>query len=210
MNRPGSTATWGASPRLRLAKLKECVHGAQSTFGPRAGHESNNCVGGKGEPSSCVQALLEAGATGLEPATSGVTGRYAPTGYSRLRPGITGYSRHFLAEPTGCDRLRPAAARHSLCGMCVVAMVPVSTTLGCRSMSCQVSRSREGREQSYSGRPARPNASPSSAFLSAFAKRADRMAVATVRSGSISRSRCATALASSSRPRLARAAACST
>jgi hypothetical protein len=30
------------------------------------------------------------GATGLEPATSGVTGRHSATGYSRLRPGITG------------------------------------------------------------------------------------------------------------------------
>src|SRR5262249_24719460 len=35
------------------------------------------------------QALLEAGATGLEPAPSGVTGRYGRTGYERLRPGFT-------------------------------------------------------------------------------------------------------------------------
>ena len=32
----------------------------------------------------------ETGATGLEPATSGVTGRHGGTGYNRLRPGITG------------------------------------------------------------------------------------------------------------------------
>jgi len=40
-------------------------------------------------------------ATGLEPATSGVTGQYDPTGSSRLRPRLTGYRRHFLIEPTG-------------------------------------------------------------------------------------------------------------
>ena len=67
-------------------------------------------------------------ATGLEPATSGVTGRYSATGYSRLRPGITGYSRQFFLERTGYDRLRPAAARHSLCGMCVAGVMPASTT----------------------------------------------------------------------------------
>jgi hypothetical protein len=62
-----------------------------------------------------ISRMFSTGATGLEPATSGVTGRYGATGYNRLRPGITGYSRHFLAGRTGCDRLRPAAARHSLC-----------------------------------------------------------------------------------------------
>ena len=70
-----------------------------------------------------------AGATGLEPATSGVTGRYGPTGYGWLRPGIRGYSRHFLDERTGSDRLRPAVARQSLCGMRVVRVVPISTTM---------------------------------------------------------------------------------
>jgi hypothetical protein len=59
------------------------------------------------------------GATGLEPATSGVTGRYGSTGWGRLRPGITLYSRQFVAGRTGCDRLRPAGARHSLCCTCV-------------------------------------------------------------------------------------------
>ena len=69
------------------------------------------------------------GATGLEPATSGVTGRHGATGYSWLRPGITGYSRHFIARRTGCDRLRPAATRHSLCGICVVAVVAMLATI---------------------------------------------------------------------------------
>jgi hypothetical protein len=64
------------------------------------------------------------GATGLEPATSGVTGRYRTAGYNRLRPGIAGQSRPFLAGRTGCDRLQAAAARHSLCGTCVVDVVP--------------------------------------------------------------------------------------
>jgi hypothetical protein len=72
---------------------------------------------------------FETGATGLEPATSGVTGRYGATGYDRIRPGITGWSRHFAADRTGYDRLRPAATRHSLCGICVVEMVPATTTL---------------------------------------------------------------------------------
>jgi hypothetical protein len=48
------------------------------------------------------------GSDGLEPATSGVTGRYGATGHSRLRPGITGCSRDFRDARTGCDRLRPA------------------------------------------------------------------------------------------------------
>jgi hypothetical protein len=39
-----------------------------------------------------------------------------------------GHSRHFFDRRTGCDRLRPASTRHSLCGMCVVVMVPSSTT----------------------------------------------------------------------------------
>jgi hypothetical protein len=68
------------------------------------------------------------GATGLEPATSGVTGRPGATSYDRLRPGITGYSGDFLTERTGSDRLRPASTRHSLCGRCVVGVVPSSTT----------------------------------------------------------------------------------
>jgi hypothetical protein len=79
------------------------------------------------------------GATGLEPATSGVTGRDGATGHSRLRPGISSYSRHFASERTGCDRLRPAATRHSLCGGCVAGVVPMTATIqssasvGCRS-----------------------------------------------------------------------------
>ena len=72
--------------------------------------------------------FMSTGATGLEPATSGVTGRHGATGYSRLRPGITGCSRHFLGVRTGCDRLRPASTRHSLCGRCVVGMVPAVAT----------------------------------------------------------------------------------
>jgi hypothetical protein len=80
----------------------------------------------------CVRATSSALATYLcdvaRPATSGVTGRHRVTGYSRLRPGITGYSRHFFDPRTGCDRLRPAATRHSLCRSCVVKVMPTSTT----------------------------------------------------------------------------------
>ena len=75
-----------------------------------------------------LQALYEAGATGLEPATS-ATGRYGRNRHGRLRPGITGWSRHFLAERTGCDRLRPAAARQGLCGRCVAELMADLTTL---------------------------------------------------------------------------------
>ena len=63
---------------------------------------------------SCRFAGTFTGATGLEPATSGVTGRHGPTGYNRLRPRITGYSRHSSpTEPvlTGYDRLAPGTAR---------------------------------------------------------------------------------------------------
>jgi hypothetical protein len=58
-----------------------------------------------------LQALRETGATGLEPATSGVTGRYGVDCHSRLRPGITGWSKLFPTERTGCDRLPPGRAR---------------------------------------------------------------------------------------------------
>jgi hypothetical protein len=54
-----------------------------------------------------LQALQENGSDGTRTATSGVTGRYGRT---------------------GCDPLRPAATRHSLCGMCVVGAVPDSAT----------------------------------------------------------------------------------
>jgi hypothetical protein len=60
---------------------------------------------------------------------SGVTGRYGSAGYGRLRPETTGYGRHFLDSRTGCDQLRPARTRHSLCERCVGALVPVSTTV---------------------------------------------------------------------------------
>jgi hypothetical protein len=75
---------------------------------------------------------METGATGLEPATFGVTGRFGTAGCDRLRPGITGRSRGFLDPRTGCDRLRPAAVRHSLCGKCAAGVVPTSTTMPCR------------------------------------------------------------------------------
>ena len=53
------------------------------------------------------------GATGLEPATSGVTGRYGAAGCDRLRAGITGYSRVCVLREqavTGYDRLPPGTA----------------------------------------------------------------------------------------------------
>jgi hypothetical protein len=68
------------------------------------------------------------GATGLEPATSGVTGRQGATGYSRLQPGITGYRKRLVVVRTGCDRLRPAATRQGLCSRCVVALVADQAT----------------------------------------------------------------------------------
>ena len=51
--------------------------------------------------------MVFTGATGLEPATSGVTGRYGATGYSRLRPGIPATAgTSSIREPavTGYDR----------------------------------------------------------------------------------------------------------
>jgi hypothetical protein len=68
------------------------------------------------------------GATGLEPATSGVTGRYRLNRYNWLPPGITGQSRHFAPERTGCDRLRPVIARQSLCSTRVVELLPDQAT----------------------------------------------------------------------------------
>ena len=72
--------------------------------------------------------FIELGTRGvLEPATSGVTGRYGAT--SRLRPGITGWSGvSLMCEPaaTGYDRLPPGTG---LCGGCVARLVPVLTTV---------------------------------------------------------------------------------
>jgi hypothetical protein len=81
-----------------------------------------------------------AGATGLEPATSGVTDRYKLNRYSRLRPGITGQSRHFVAERTGCDRLRPATTRQGLCSTCVVELLTIETTGWCGLENSQPER----------------------------------------------------------------------
>src|SRR5512132_214350 len=68
------------------------------------------------------------GATGLEPATSGVTGWYVRNRHGRLPPWITGWSRDFAPARTGCDRLRPAAARQSVCSTCVVGLVSDQAT----------------------------------------------------------------------------------
>jgi hypothetical protein len=70
------------------------------------------------------------------PSTSGGTvggksmnsdpGRDRPARRNRPQPAMTadyGWSRHFLAKRTGCDPLRPASARQSLCGTCVVDVV---------------------------------------------------------------------------------------
>jgi hypothetical protein len=82
-----------------------------------------------GNKGADLQALLKTGGTGLEPATPGVTGRYCATGCGRLRPGITGYSRHSFAERIGCDRLHgrlpPGTA---FVARRVVESVPISTT----------------------------------------------------------------------------------
>jgi hypothetical protein len=88
--------------------------------------------------SAHLQVLRKTGATGLEPATSGVTGRYKANRPSWLRPGITGYSRHFVAEPTGFDRLRPAATRQGLCSTRVVGLVPNSTTESVARVTCSL------------------------------------------------------------------------
>src|ERR1700674_1041675 len=77
-------------------------------------------------------------------------------------------------------------------------------------VSRAVFRIEERMSRRYSRRPARRRASPSSAFLSGLAKRADRIAIETVRDGSSSSTRSVTTLASSLWPRLASAAACKT
>src|SRR5947208_4774360 len=71
------------------------------------------------------------GATGLEPATSGVTDRYELNRHSRLAPGITGWSRHFVPARADCDRLRPATIRQGLCSTCAVGAVAVLGNSGC-------------------------------------------------------------------------------
>jgi hypothetical protein len=57
----------------------------------------------------------------------------------------TGYSRRFLAERTGCDRLRAAAARQSLCGTRVVDVVPTPTTAPRSASMSQRTRFRPAR-----------------------------------------------------------------
>jgi hypothetical protein len=78
--------------------------------------------------SAYLQAFRETGATGLEPATSGRDRPVGRTGHDRLRPGVTGWSRHFLAERTGSDRLRPVRTRQSLCGTRVALLVSTQAT----------------------------------------------------------------------------------
>ena len=67
-----------------------------------------------------LQALHRTGATGLEPATSGVTGRYGLNRHRRLPSRTTGRSRQFVPNRTGCDRPRLAAARQRPCSTRVV------------------------------------------------------------------------------------------
>jgi hypothetical protein len=60
-----------------------------------------------------LHAIRETGTTGLEPTTSGVTGRYGATGYSRLDPELpAGAGTSSIREPalTGYDRLAPGTA----------------------------------------------------------------------------------------------------
>src|SRR5919106_3286615 len=72
------------------------------------------------------------GATGLEPATSGVTGRYRLNRHDRLRPRITGWSGDFVLDRTGYDRLRPATTWWSLCSTCVIDLFARQQTGGAR------------------------------------------------------------------------------
>src|SRR5207244_1014741 len=80
------------------------------------------------------------GATGLEPATSGVTGRDGLHRHSQRRPCVAGESRHFFLWRTGCDRVRAAATRQSLCGICVGGAVSPPTTRPRRAMAQMVSQ----------------------------------------------------------------------
>ena len=69
-------------------------------------------VSNQATPYAYLQGFLT-GATGLEPATSGVTDRYGLDRYSRLPPGITagaGISCRAQTAVTGHDRLPPVRA----------------------------------------------------------------------------------------------------
>jgi hypothetical protein len=107
-----SCRSWSQVTRLAYDRFSAAVRGTIEISAPEtgsfAGHSpqrrdsqkcsrAENVYGKKAtDPSieatkdAVLQALQETGATGLEPATSGVTGRHGATGYSRLRPGITG------------------------------------------------------------------------------------------------------------------------
>jgi hypothetical protein len=61
-----------------------------NAFGPRDWATSRNAASDQTTQMPILQALRETGATGLEPATSGVTGRYGLNRHSRLPPGFTG------------------------------------------------------------------------------------------------------------------------
>ena len=73
---------------------------------------------------SCGDSRLEAGVGGYLPC--GICAGWKEAGGRSCRAAsqITGYSGHFVAEPTGCDRLRPAAARQGLCSRFAVGGVP--------------------------------------------------------------------------------------
>ncbi len=76
--------------RLEIV-VKDCVLASFSLISGLRGHVFGGRLG-VGVFSDNTMARVAGsftGATGLEPATSGVTGRYGATGYDRLRPGIT-------------------------------------------------------------------------------------------------------------------------
>jgi hypothetical protein len=87
----GFPASAGSSRLCRARDLSGMRRG-QRSFAARPGNKRCRIAG-------------ITGATGLEPATSGVTGRHGATGYSRLRAGISRWSRHSLDSRTGCDRV---------------------------------------------------------------------------------------------------------
>ena len=117
----GAPATRPRSPALSRGERACGARRRRGAHGHRHSHERRAPI----SKDTDLQ-VFSTGATGLEPATSGVTGRHGATGYHRLRPEITGWSRHFLAERAGCDRLRPATTRQSLCSTRVVGLVHFS------------------------------------------------------------------------------------
>jgi hypothetical protein len=91
-------------PRRELARLTPKSDLEKYRRAPNLPAEGRKLASVETTEDAVLPALQEAGATGLEPATSGVTGRHGETDYSRLRPGMRDGDRPAADNGAADDR----------------------------------------------------------------------------------------------------------